>query len=223
VVVYAFNGQGCTASAEVTATPRERPSVITDITRSATPLANGERRWDFQLTGVTTSGSDAVDLVQYRLRGAAGTGGSGGGGVDGSAPFTPALSIFLTAGTSHYGQDVQVEVRGCRQHEQLLCGDWSAGFALGVPVLIDVQRAITVTSQTPGSRTVSISYTPMSVGAYDSVSYLCQGGSSVVNPTGSPCEITAGPASDPVDNLTNDPRLTVTVVKNDIPYTWEYR
>jgi hypothetical protein len=227
VVVYAFNGQGCTGSAEVTATPRERPSAVSSITVSSTPLMNGEGRWDFQLTGVTLTGPDLVDLVQYRLRVATGSGGSGGGGVDGSEFTATTLPVFLTAGTSHYGHDVQVEVRGCRQDQQLLCGDWSVGFALGVPVLIDVQRAITVTPSTPStstsSRTVSISYTPMSVGAYGNVSYLCQGGSSVVNPTSSPCEITAGGATDPVDNLTNDPRLTVTVLANGTTYPWEYR
>lgn len=219
VVVYAFNGQGCTASAEVTAIPRERPSVVTDITRSAMPLVNGEGRWDFELTGVSTSGLDPVSVVQYRLRGAAGGGGSGGAGVDGSEFTATTLPAFLTAGTSHYGHDVLVEVRGCRQYEQLLCGDWSAGFALGVPVSIDVQHTITDTSQNPSSRTVSISYTPMSVGAYDSVSYLCQGGSSVVNPTSSPCEITADSGNNPA----NEPRLTVTVVENGITYIREYR
>jgi hypothetical protein len=183
------------------------------------PLVNGEGRWDFQLTGVTTSGLDPVSVVQYRLRGAAGGGGSGGAGVDGSEFTATTLPAFLTAGTSHYGHDVLVEVRGCRQYEQLLCGDWSAGFALGVPVSIDVQHTITDTSQNPSSRTVSISYTPMSVGAYDSVSYLCQGGSSVVNPTSSPCEITADSGNNPA----NEPRLTVTVVENGITYIREYR
>ncbi|OYX52777.1 MAG: hypothetical protein B7Y93_08880, partial [Micrococcales bacterium 32-70-13] len=150
VVVYAYNGQGCTASAEVTATPRERPTSITAIEAEG-PVETAEGRWDFRLLDVTTAGGDALDSVQYRLVGT---------GVDPAESTPAALPVVLTAGTSHYGTALQVEVRGCRQYEQLLCGAWSAPFALGVAVLIDVQPAIVATGEAPNDRSVSISWTP---------------------------------------------------------------
>ncbi|MDO9591243.1 MAG: fibronectin type III domain-containing protein, partial [Microcella sp.] len=52
VVVYAYNGQGCTASAEVTATPRPRPTAVSTITTTG-PSPTDVGRWDFSLTGVS--------------------------------------------------------------------------------------------------------------------------------------------------------------------------
>lgn len=205
VVVYAFNGQGCTASAEVTATPRERPSVISSITVDG-PVANGVGRWDFRLTGITTAGGDSVTQVQYRLSGA---------GVDGSESTPTSIPMLLTAGTSHYGRSVQVEVRGCRQYEQLLCGDWSSTFDLGVAVQIEVQPTFTVTDLGSGVRTIEISWNPVALGDYDSVDHQCVGGDPIDSPTSTPCLITADPP--------DDPRLVVTVTENTVTYTREYR
>ncbi|UTT62636.1 Ig-like domain-containing protein [Microcella humidisoli] len=205
VVVYAYNGQGCTESVEVTATPRERPSTITAITLDG-PVANGEGRWDFRLTGVTTAGGDGVDQVQYRLIGA---------GVDPAESSGATLPQLLTAGTSHYGRSVQVEVRGCRQYEQLLCGTWSAPFAVGVAVRIDVQPTITATGEAPNDRSVAITWTPVEQGDYDAVEHTCAGGDPIDTPTPSSCTITAAPP--------DDPRLIVSVTENGITYTREYR
>jgi hypothetical protein len=205
VVVYAYNGQGCTASAEVTATPRERPSTITAIAVDG-PVANGDGRWDLRLTGVTTAGADGVDQVQYRLIGA---------GIDPGESAPAALPQLLTAGTSHYGRSMQVEVRGCRQYEQLLCGDWSAPFAVGVAVRIDVQPTITATGEAPNDRSVAITWTPVEQADYDAVEHTCAGGDPIDTPTPSSCTITAAPS--------DDPRLVVTVTENGITYTREYR
>lgn len=209
VVVYAYNGQGCTASAEVTATPRERPTVISTISVDG-PIANSEGLWDFSLTGVTTAGGDAVEQVQYRLIGA---------GVDGGDSAPTSFPAFLTAGTSHYGRSVQVEVRGCRQYEQLLCGDWSVPIALGVAVRIDVQETITPIGQTPSDRSIQIDWTPVTLDDYDVVDHQCAGGDPIeyfsTGPTRASCVINARPP--------DDPRLTVTVTENAVTYTREYR
>jgi len=205
VVVYAYNGQGCTMSAEVTATPRERPTAVTAIDVEG-PVASGEGVWDFRLLGVTTSGGDALDSVQYRLIGV---------GVDGAESAPGALPTFLTAGITHYGRTLQVEVRGCRQYEQLLCGPWSTAIDLGVAVRIDVQPTIVATGVAPNDGSISISWTPVELGDYDTVDHVCTGGSAVEYLTASSCLITASPP--------DDPRLVVTVTENAITYTREYR
>lgn len=205
VVVYAYNGQGCTESAEVTATPRERPSVITAIDAEG-PVETSLGRWDFRLLDVTTAGGEALDSVQYRLVGS---------GVDPAESAPTALPVALTAGTSHYGTALQVEVRGCRQYEQLLCGAWSAPFALGVAVLIDVQPAIVATGEAPNDRSVSISWTPVEPAGYTAVDHVCAGGDPIDYPSATSCTITAAPA--------DDPRLVVTVTANALTYTREYR
>lgn len=203
VVVYAYNGQGCTASALVTATPRERPPAITAID-AAGPVPNGEGRWDFRLDGVTVTGG--ADAVQYRLVGT---------GVDPAESAPAALPTLLTAGTSHYGRALQVEVRACRQYEQLLCGPWSAAFPLGVAVSIDAQPTITATGEAPNDRSVSISWTAVALDDYTAVDQVCTGGDPIDYPTASSCTITAAPA--------DDPRLVITVTANALTYTREYR
>mgnify|MGYP001806638122 CR=1 FL=1 len=205
VVVYAYNGQGCTESAEVAATPRERPTAITAIDVDG-PVATGEGRWDFRLLGVTTAGGEPLDSVQYRLIGA---------GVDPAESAPAALPTALTAGTSHYGRTVEVEVRGCVQYEQLLCGPWSTPFALGVAVLIDVQPTIVALGEAPNDRSISIGWTPVDLGDYDAVDHQCAGGDPIDYPTASSCLITAAPS--------DDPRLVVTVTENAVTYTREYR
>ena len=45
ITVYAYNGQGCTASPQVQVTPRATPGTVTDITTSG-PLSSGDGTWD---------------------------------------------------------------------------------------------------------------------------------------------------------------------------------
>ena len=208
VVVYAHNGQGCTESAELTATPRPRPTTIESLSTTA-PQPNGEGRWDALLTGIVTSGGDEADLVEYRLVGADGS------GVDGSASGTVSLPVALTAGTSHYGRAVQVEVRACRQYEQVLCGDWSGPFPVATAVRIDLEPSFVPLGEQPNDRSVEIAWTPLEQLDYDSVEYLCTGGEIATDPAVSPCTITAGPS--------DDPRLVVTVTVDSVAYTREYR
>jgi hypothetical protein len=208
VVVFAYNGQGCTASVEVVATPRPRPTAVTAITVSGPePIDPG--RWDFRLTGVSTAGGDSVDLVQYQLVDAGSL--TPIGDVSGPTP----LPAFLTADAQHYGRDLLVEVRGCRQYEELLCGSWSPAIPLGIAVRIDPSVTITETGGPPDPRIVDITWVPMDAGAYSSVSYECTGGVVAAVPSISPCSISATPL--------DDPRLVVTVTVGSLTYTREYR
>ncbi len=203
VVVYAYNGQGCTASVQLTATPRERPPAITAID-VAGPVPNGEGRWDFRLNGVTVAGG--ADAVQYRLI---------GDGVDTAESAPTTVPTFLTVGTSHYGRALQVEARACRQYEQLLCGPWSTPFAVGVAVRIDVQPTITPIGEERKDRSVAITWNPIALDGYTEVEQVCLGGDPIDYPTASSCQITAGPP--------DDPRLVITVTANGLTYIREYR
>jgi hypothetical protein len=100
--VYAYNGQGCTASATVTATPRAAPGTVTGIDVT-TAIASGAGTWDYRLTGLTiASGSADVDGFQYRLAGGT-TSGSEYSGVPGTG--------FLTADGTQYGNAVTVQLK----------------------------------------------------------------------------------------------------------------
>jgi large repetitive protein len=124
-MVFAFNGQGCSASPPVTAhTP---PSVITAITASG-PSANGEY-FDFVLTG-GSMGADPITsefTVIYRLS---------GGSVQGSEYGPISLGEFLTADGSQYAQSISIEARACRSYGAApVCQEaWSAPVSLGMPV-----------------------------------------------------------------------------------------
>jgi hypothetical protein len=129
--VYAYNGQGCTASATVSATPRAAPGIVTDI-NYAGPLPSGQGTWDYRLNSVTiTSGSNDVDGFQYRL--------SGGTTAGSEYSGTPGLG-FLTADGTQYGNVVSVQVKACKQYpEARLCSaDWSSPFELGRPVSVQL-------------------------------------------------------------------------------------
>lgn len=123
LVVFAFNGQGCTASpAVVTHTP---PGVVTALTRSG-PLKNGDV-YDFAITGGAIGGEalTAEYSLLYRLV-----------GVDSSEYGPIGLGDFLSAGGQQYGHSVSVQVRACRTWDsgQICQSSYSASFPLGVPV-----------------------------------------------------------------------------------------
>jgi hypothetical protein len=121
LLVFAYNGQGCTASAAVVAhTP---PPVITNITFSG-PSANGST-YDFVFTGgdagSTTLGS--ADSIYYRLNG-------------GTELGPVSLDGFLTADNTQYGQPVSITARACRTYDGVpVCQTVSSNpQSLGVPV-----------------------------------------------------------------------------------------
>jgi hypothetical protein len=128
ITVFAYNGQGCTAAAPVDVTPRAAPPTVTQASVSAGPVPNGEGFWDFTVGGVGTGRgvSSQYDYV-YRLA---------GGTTEGTESAVRSGTSFLTAGTSHYGNDISVQFKACVTYpEGTICSaTWSAPFPLGVPV-----------------------------------------------------------------------------------------
>ena len=134
------------------------------------------------------SGSADVDSVVYRLS---------GGTTDGSESTLPlSTGGFLTAGASHYGNDISVEVKACRQYTEVrLCSpEWSPAYALGKPVSIQLSGLVAIetkpplTALDPGQGYWAWTGGP-AAGApgYDSVSYTC--GPADTSPDDQLCEV----------------------------------
>ncbi len=190
--VYAFNGQGCTRSAPVTATPRAAPGqVVLQPSDVSGLIDRGDGTWDFRLLGATIpAGSADIDSVVYRLT---------GGTTDASESALVPFGTFLTAGTSHYGNAVSVEVKACRQYPEVrLCSpEWSPAFALGKPVSIQVTGLVAIetkaplTALDPGQGYWAWTGGP-TTGApgYDSVSFTCGAADDPATPQ--VCEVVGG-------------------------------
>jgi hypothetical protein len=209
--VFAHNGQGCTASPEVAATPREAPGKVTDITVTDDPVPNGVGTWDFRLDGVTVSGG--ADSFIYRLS---------GGSTEGSeyGPYPATAGTFLTAGATHYGNDISVQVKACREYPPTLCSaDWSDPFSLGTPVQIalgglDAVETVAPVDPDPGQGYWTWTSAPSGA----SIDCSPHGESDVDDPgTPAVCEVVSGGAPDfPY------PNLLVTVSANGLTYEREY-
>lgn len=213
--VYAYNGQGCTASGTVTATPRAQPGTVLSAT-IAPPAARDGGYWDFRLTDVTTTGGSVPDSFIYRL-----SGGTTDATASGAVPF----GSYLTSGSTHYGNDVSVELKACRQYEALLCSaDWSAPIHLGRPVSIQlaglqaIETVPPLTGLSPGEGYWTWTDAPRVAAdggpGYDSVSITC--GSDDV-PDTPQCEVVGGGL------LGNSyPDLVVSVTADGVTYTRTY-
>lgn len=215
--VYAYNGQGCTSSGSVTATPRAAPGNVVGVGLTG-PLANGAGAWDYRLLGFNIpSGSSDVDGYQYRL---------GGGSTDGSEYSGVLGAGFLTAGGTQYGNTVTLQVKACKQYPEVrLCSpDWSTPTTIGTPVKIDltglqaVETVPPLTALSPGQGSWIWTGGPGLVSGgvgYDAVSYNC-GGSDLPDTTRQ-CDVVGGGV------LGNDyPSLTVSVTANGNIYTRSY-
>lgn len=207
-VVFAYNGQGCTASSSVTAVTK--PGVITNLFWAG-PSANGQV-FDFTVTGGEMGASPITSdfTLYYRL--------------NGSTEYGPvSLGAFLKAEPLQYGSSVSVTVRACRTYSgQQVCQETaSAPFALGVPVdprasgvvfthdLVDNPETEEVEAEPVNSGTFQISGWP--VGSYEDVQLACGIApgdgvfTSIVGPSPT-CHVDAGP--------TDTPYLTIRVIAN---------
>ncbi|WP_255559909.1 tandem-95 repeat protein [Salinibacterium sp. M195] len=167
MLVFADNGQGCTASTTVVAhTP---PAVVTAL-NTAGPVANGNR-FDFTVNG-GAMGSDSLTsdyTLYYRLS---------GGSVPGTIFGPVALGSFLTAeGGQHYGTQISVEVRACRSYGSgpICQPQWSAPFALGVPVDPSVGTLTFTTDGDLLNQSGTFAWLDWPAGTYESVRYRCGG------------------------------------------------
>ena len=169
ITVYAYNGQGCTASPQVQVTPRATPGTVTDITKSG-PLSSGDGTWDYRIDGFTIgSGSTDADKILYEYT----------SGAEGSVhgPIDPGSNLLLTNDGSQYGNPVSVAVKACKEYQgtgTLCSANWSAPFPLGTPVNNSVPGALTATST--GLLSGDWSWGSSPTGNYDSMQYSCDNG-----------------------------------------------
>lgn len=169
VVVYAYNGQGCTSSTPVTVIPRATPGPVASFVTSG-PVANpdeGDRTefWDYRIDSFTIeSGSTDADMLRVR--------------IDGVEVGPSALPFVATAG--QYGAPVTMEVSACKQYPEQpapLCGPWSAPQSPGTPVRNIRPGDLAVESTGIGQWRWTWSTIPAGTG-YTAVEYRCDPGNS---------------------------------------------
>lgn len=195
VVVYAHNGQGCTASVDVTAQTVTRPARVTSVTFAPGAVAVADGRFEARIDAVETArAGEATPFIRFRF------------GESGTASAPSALPTFATNGA--YGTLRQLQVQVCRDAGASLCGDWSDLVPVPVAVSIDVRPVFTVSGETPPEQVADIVWTPLDWtspaerGAhpgYDSVEYLCRSDDGAPPPssTGGSCTVAAPPSADP--------------------------
>ena len=67
-VVFAYNGQGCTASAVATATPRSRPGPPQDVSATVPTSSNGTGLFDIALTSITPPDNPGGASLSYEYQ-----------------------------------------------------------------------------------------------------------------------------------------------------------
>ena len=167
ITVFAYNGQGCTASPEVQVTPRAMPGTVTAISPSG-PVPNGDGTWDYRIDGFTIgSGSTDADQLEYRYS-------TGAEGSTHGPSGTPV--VLVTNDGSQYGHPVGVQVKACKQYsEGTLCSaNWSQEFPLGTPVNNSVPGGLTATQTGLLSGTWNWGSAP--TGSYTAIEYSCDNG-----------------------------------------------
>jgi len=209
LVVFAFNGQGCTVSGGVVAnTP---PPVITELSVSG-PSPNGEA-FDFVLqggsAGSTTLG--AADAIYYRL--------------NGGTEYGPvSIGGFLAADATQYGQNVSITARACRTYDGTPVCQTVASSPQGLGVPVDLRlTGVAFTpdaDQTLLSRNGTFSWLAAPSGAgYTGVQYACgvtPGNDAFTDVgTSTTCHVDA--------SLLDNPYVTIRVIANGQTYDRTYR
>ncbi len=212
LLVFAFNGQGCTASQSVVA--RTPPPVVTALGVSG-PVVNGSV-YDFVLTGVDF-GAGMISSgysVYYRLN---------GGTEYGPVP----IGGFLQAEPLQYGQLVSVQARACRDYSgQLVCQAVPSGsFDLGVPVNPQIIGPLTYTLDgTPDQwNSGTFAWLGFPTGSYEAIEYACAtspGGPFVSAGDTLSCHVDANPAQTPylTIRVTANGGQTYTITYNGFDY-----
>ncbi|MFP3465208.1 Ig-like domain-containing protein [Leifsonia sp. SIMBA_070] len=202
-VVYAFNGQGCTEAAPVTATPRQSPGDVTGIAVQGR-VQTGDTA-DFQVTVSYRAGGGANPRFDYDLL-------SGGAVVD-SGTLAGTTGVLSGTNGTHYGVPLTVRInRVCEGYpdgSSLCSPPQSATQDLGVAVSLRIGGA----RYDPASHVFS--WTSWPTGQYDAVTYSCDGTTQLPMPAAGETASCTAPANDP------SPTLTVRVSAGDT-YTWNY-
>jgi hypothetical protein len=172
LMVFAFNGQGCTASAAVVAhTP---PAVVSGLTFE---LVQNGSNWDVAITGGSIGGDELTGdySIIYQL--------SGGSTQGGEQPAV-GLGTPLTADGTQYGQPLSVQARVCRSYDSApvcqsaLSQPFSTGY---VPVNPSISNLTFTPNGLLGGNFDWLGW-PSGSG-YENVQYTCTGQSEFVNST----------------------------------------
>ncbi|MEO7016259.1 MAG: Ig-like domain-containing protein [Leifsonia sp.] len=208
--VYAYNGQGCTASSVVTATPRLAPSTPTNASFSG-PADGGNGLWDFTLTGLTyTPGSGGGStIVRYRI--------DGDNGVSETGQLTGTTGTLIGSGGNHYGTGLTFVVLSvCEQYpDGQVCNNPSdPPFSKRIPG-VAVSTVLGGTHFDAPSNTFT--WTSWPTGSYTAVTYNCGG------PTQTPMPVLGQTASCVAPGAPGtQATLKVTVVANGTTYVRNY-
>ncbi|CAN5318660.1 Ig-like domain-containing protein [soil metagenome] len=212
LIVYAFNAQGCGASAAVVA--HTTPGVITAL--SFAMVQNGSA-WDVAITGGSMGDTPLTSdySIYYVL--------SGGSTVGGERPPV-GLGAPLVADGSQYGQPISVQARACRNYDSgLLCQDaQSSVISTGYVAVNPNASGVHFTRDDPTSLVDfggTFSWTGMPAGVgYAAVEFACDpaNGGGTFQPAGSAttCHSATG--------ILSYPYLTVRVTANGTTYTSSY-
>ncbi|AGW41397.1 fibronectin-like protein [Leifsonia xyli subsp. cynodontis DSM 46306] len=164
-VVYADNGQGCTASAVVRATQRQQPGSVSSL-QILGPAQNGATNtWDYSASVGYAPGSGSNPTVSYQLL-------SGGAVVD-SGTLNGTKGVLSGTNGQHYGMDLTVRITSVCETSpdgSQLCTPQSASHSMGTAV----SAAIDNPRYAPESRTFTWTGWPTGSG-YDRVEYSCDG------------------------------------------------
>lgn len=201
IVVFAWNSQGCTASAPVVA--HTSPGVITAATFGA-PSDHGTVFDDVLASaniGATALGSDYS--IFYQL-------------ANGSEHGPITIGGFLAADAAQFGAATSVQLRACRSYDGAapICQtQLSASFALPTPVNPQVS-GVTFTPSSDGTlnHNGTFSWLSWPAGSYQSVQFACGSGNdntfvvADLSVAGGSCSTTV--------NVISNPTLTIRVIAN---------
>ncbi len=202
-IVYAYNGQGCTPAAIVSATPRQSPGDVTSITVG--PRQQSGRTADFGVTVSYRAGGGSNPRFDYQLL-------SGGAVVD-TGTLAGTSGVLTGSGANHYGVPLTVRItQVCESYPDgsSLCSPQSATQDLGVAV----DLAIGGGRYDPASHVFT--WTSWPTGAYDAVTYSCDGTTQLPMPAAGQTASCTAPANDP------SPTLTVRVLVGGDTYSADY-
>jgi hypothetical protein len=159
-VVFAYNGQGCSTSGEITAVTRKAPSAPSTVGVSG-PYESGSTTFSERLDTVTYATGGGSPSVAYFYR-------VGGDATAYSTSLGALLSSGVTAGTP-----TQISVQVCESWpEKTLCSPWSGPSAAFTAVDTSVSDLRFTGDITAGSW--SWSAAPAGSG-YSAVEYSCDG------------------------------------------------
>lgn len=205
-VVYAYNGQGCTQSAIVSATQRLQPGPVRSI-RITGPTQNLPNTWDFQASVDYQNGSGSRPIVNYQLL-------ADNGAVVDSGQLNGTSGMVAGGNAAHYGMNLTLRITS-------ICETYPDGSQLCSSEDYSTRMGVAVSTAIGGARydaaTGTFSWTSWPTGsAYTVVTYSCQNGLETPMPAPgqtATCQAPVGAAN---------PTLTVTVRVGSDTYSTPY-